>query len=951
MRTSLILLAIVLRNSSGSAAEPAKAQLDFFENKVRPIFTDNCYKCHNPAKGKVKANLELDWKGGWEKGGDAGPAVVPGDPEKSLLIKAVRYTDPDLQMPPKGEKLSDAQINDLIAWVRMGAPDPRTTRPSDTTGYGGGSKDHWAFKPLTKSLPPQVKNASWAKNDLDRFILAKLEESGMSPNEPADKRTLIRRVYYDLIGLPPTPAEVQAFVQDESPGAYEKVVDTLLASPRYGERWGRHWLDVARYSDSKGQFDRKRESSVYPYAWTYRDYVIKAFNEDKPYNQFITEQLAADQVSSKTDRSTLAALGFLTLGDHFNGNTSDILNDRIDVVSKGFLGLTVSCARCHDHKFDPIPTADYYSLHGIFASCQEPLPKPEIGNPQENPNYADYLAKRNEVNQRIQETREQNMAAVFGDYKKLTGVYLYTLEMPVKDRDAYLAKYNANPDLLKNWRQITKAGGRPAQAIFGLWNVLARIPTARFEPQARRLITNLNTDEHARQWNPHVLAAFKSAPPHTLAEAAVTYGNLFARNDPVWQTSLSVLLNDGVLRLLSNRERNKFFLLREQSDLLELVHPGTPLRAPSLVDNATPKDSPIFIRGQAESPGEIVPRRFLEVLSPTNRPVFRDGSGRLDLARAIANKDNPLTARVLVNRVWLHHFGEGFVTTPDDLGNQSVPPSHPELLDYLANRFMADGWSVKKLHKLIVMSATYQQSSRNNPLYAEKDPFNRLLWRANVRRLEFEPLRDSILYLGGNLDLTMGGHPVDLSEGTHTSQKRGVAALNQIAEFRIPSAPRRSVYGYIDRGDLAEVLNTFDFANPDMPMGKRYETTVPQQALFLMNSPLVIEQVRKVVNHDEFKAQKSDPERIRYLYELFFQRPPSEEEIRDGEQFVATFQTTEVASVPPVVPASTTVMGQANRGKRGTNPARPAAPVRKPLSGWQEYAHALLLTNEASFVN
>jgi hypothetical protein len=736
---------------------------------------------------------------------------------------------------------------------------------------------------------------------------------------------------------------------DNSPNAYEKVVDSLLASPRYGERWGRHWLDVARYADSKGQFNRRQESSVYPYAWTYRDYVINAFNEDKPFNQFITEQLAADQGSSKMNRSNLAALGFLTLGDHFNGNMSDILNDRIDVVSKGFLGLTVSCARCHDHKFDPIPQKDYYSLHGIFASCQEPLPKPEITNAKENPNYADYLAKRNELSQRIQETREQNMAAVFGDYKRLTGVYLSALEMPVKDRDAYLEKYKADPNLLKNWRQIAQQGGRSGQAIFGMWNVLSKIPPSRFEPQSRRILANLGTDSRAQNWNPYVLAAFKGATLHTVADAAAIYGNLFARNDGMWQATLAATLNDGVLRLLSNRERNKFFTLREQSDLLELVHPGAPPRAPALVDNSMPKDSPVFIRGQLENPGEVVPRRFLEILSPSNRPAFHDGSGRIDLARAIASKDNPLTARVFVNRVWLHHFGEGFVTTPDDFGNQSAPPSHPELLDYLANHFIADGWSVKKLHKLIVMSATYQQSTRNNPLYAEKDPFNRLLWRANVRRLEFEPLRDSILYIGGTLDFTMGGHPIDLSEGTHTSQKRGVAALNRIAEFRIPSAPRRSVYGYIDRGDLAEVLNTFDFASPDMPMGKRYETTVPQQALFLMNSPLVIEQVRRVVNRDEFKSNDSDTDRIRYLYELFFQRPPTEEEIQDGKEFVATFQT-KMADAQPALPAPA-VMGQAQRGKRGAGPPKAAAPVRRPLTGWQEYAHALLLTNEASFVN
>src|SRR5207302_1583920 len=294
----VLLVLWLLTISTASAAEPAKAQLDFFENKIRPIFADNCYKCHSPANGKIKGGLELDWKGGWEKGGDSGPVIVPGDPEKSLLLKAVRYTDPDLQMPPKGEKLSDAQINDLVAWIKMGAPAPRATRPAATAtaGYGGKGKDHWSFKPLKKPTPPSVKSEAWVKNDVDRFVLAGLEKNGMTPNDPADKRTLIRRVYYDLIGLPPTEDEVMTFLTDDSPQAFGKVVDKLLSSPHYGERWGRHWLDVARYSDSKGQFNRQRESSIYPYAWTYRDYVIKAFNDDKAYKRFIMEQLDADKL-------------------------------------------------------------------------------------------------------------------------------------------------------------------------------------------------------------------------------------------------------------------------------------------------------------------------------------------------------------------------------------------------------------------------------------------------------------------------------------------------------------------------------------------------------------------------------------------------------------------------------------------------------------------------------
>ncbi|MEO8426930.1 MAG: DUF1549 and DUF1553 domain-containing protein, partial [Verrucomicrobiota bacterium] len=791
----------------------------------------------------------------------------------------------------------------------------------------------------------------WMKNDIDHFILARLEAKDMTPNELADKRALLRRVYFDLIGLPPTPEEVTAFLQDQSSNAFENVVDRLLASPRYGERWGRHWLDIARYSDTKGQFDRRRESSVYPYAWTYRDYVIRAFNEDKPYNQFILEQLAADKLHPGADKSALAALGFLTVGDHFNGNLSDIINDRIDVTTKAFLGLTVSCARCHDHKFDPIPQADYYSLHGIFASSVEPAFKQETSDPKTNPGYEEYLKQRAELDARILNVRTQNMTMMFGDYKRLAGIYLYATQMAEKDRDAYLTKSGADLSVLKHWQQVSRGGGRRAMSIFVLWNALTRIPGARFAMQGPRFLSNLPQRELASRLNPYVLDAFKGKSPHSLAEAAVIYGNLFAKNDSAWQATLAIVLEDAMFRFLPQKQRGQFFALREQSDMLELIHPGAPARAMMLADTLTPKDSPVFIRGQAENPGETVPRRFLEALSGPNRPVFTNGSGRLELAQAIASKNNSLTARVLVNRVWMHHFGEGFVTTPDDFGNQSAPPSHPELLDFLASHFMENGWSLKKLHKLILLSAAYQQSSKNNPVYAEKDPYNRLLWRANVRRLEFEPLRDSILYLGGNLDLTVGGHPVDLSQGTHKSQRPArTAMLNRVREFRLAGGSRRTIYGYVDRADLYEELNTFDFANPSAPMGRRYETIVPQQGLFLMNSPLVLEQVRKVVNRDEFKTQRKPVDRVRYLYELFFQRLPTDEEVRVGVEFVSAHSRDETESRASSS-ESASVSGVTNdhglekpasAGTRGT---------RRPLGRWQEYAHALLLTNEASFVN
>ncbi|HEY0552396.1 MAG TPA: DUF1549 domain-containing protein, partial [Verrucomicrobiae bacterium] len=397
------MIAVFASMDAGLAAEPTKAQLDFFESKVRPVLANNCYKCHSTKAEKVKGGLLLDSREAVLKGGDSGPALVPFNPEKSLLIEAITYADAELQMPPKGDKLSDQQIADLTAWVRMGAPDPRVANSTQKDWKDPNAK-HWAWQPVRKPAVPETKDAAWTKTPIDNFIVARLYEKGMKPSALADKRTLIRRAYFDLIGLPPTPEEVEKFVNDTSSNAFEKVIDGLLASPHYGERWGRHWLDTARYADTKGEIRQQREDKNYPFAWTYRDYVIRSFNEDKPYNLFAAEQIAADKLStSSVNRSNLAALGFLTIGERFQGMRNDIINDRIDVVTKGFLGVTVSCARCHDHKFDPIPQKDYYSLHGIFASCTEPEIEPVISTVANTPEYRDYYEKRMELQRKERE--------------------------------------------------------------------------------------------------------------------------------------------------------------------------------------------------------------------------------------------------------------------------------------------------------------------------------------------------------------------------------------------------------------------------------------------------------------------------------------------------------------------------------------------------------------------
>ena len=798
-------VAVVFVSVSGAiAAEPTKAQLDFFESKIRPVLANHCYKCHSTTGEKVKGGLLLDSREALLKGGDSGPAIVPGNPEKSLLIKAVRYTDQELQMPPKGEKLSDQQIADLTAWVRMGAPDPRVATAAQKDWKDPNAK-HWAWQPVKKPSVPEVKDAAWSKTPVDNFIIAKLYEKSMKPSASADKRTLIRRAYFDLIGLPPTPEEVEKFVNDSSANPFEKVVDQLLASPHYGERWGRHWLDTARYADTKGEIRQQREDKNYPFAWTYRDYVIRSFNEDKPYNIFVAEQIAADKLTtSSVNRSNLAALGFLTIGERFQGMRNDIINDRIDVVTKGFLGLTVSCARCHDHKFDPIPQKDYYSLHGIFASCVEPAIEPVISPISNTPEYRDYYEKRMAL-----QREEQQLQAKFVELRRNRN------QMAIRDLQR---------EIRQNATKTTR---------------------------------------------------------------------------------------------------------------LELDHAASPARAMVLEDVPRPKDSPVFIRGEAENRGPIVPRRFLEVLSGPTRPEFKSGSGRLELASAIASKNNPLTARVMINRIWLHHFGEGFVDTPDDFGTMSESPTHPELLDYLASRFMDEGWSIKKMHKLIMTSSVYQQSSANNPRYALIDPQNRLLWRANIRRLEFEPLRDSLLAIGGSLDRTMFGRSVNLNTE--------------------PYSTRRTIYGYIDRQNPADVLVNFDFANPDMTNGKRHQTTVPQQALFFMNSPLVVESAKKLTSRSDFSALSTDEERIKFLYLSLYQRLPSAEEVHLGLDFVSQQPSQErVVSAAPAQFANARRPGAGAMAANRPNARRPglqAQGSRAPLTAWQEYAHALVQANEFSFVN
>ncbi len=758
MRLLSVTLLLSLASGLVSARAITPAEGEFFEKNVRPVLLESCIKCHGPEK--QKAELRLDSRAALLKGSDLGPVVVPGKPEEGTFIKSIRH-EGESKMPEKAEKLPDAQIAALTEWVRMGLPWPEHTGAA-LTAQEQAAKTHWSFQKVQRPALPDIGELqAKAKNEIDTFILAKLGEQGLQPSPTAPRRTLVRRATFDLTGLPPTTAEIEAFEKDPAPDAWAKVIDRLLASPRYGERWGRSWLDVARYADTKGYLVAGQERR-YAFAYTYRDWVIRSLNDDLPYDQFLIQQIAADQVAPPNDPSSLAAMGFLTLGRRFLNNQNDIIDDRIDVLCRGTMGLTVVCARCHDHKFDPIPTKDYYALHGVFASSIEPEDLPP-------------LAKEPD---------------------------------PVAD-----AEYE---------RELTAREGKVDEEM----------------------------QTHAR------LMAWR---------VALTTGCLVP------------IQHRGLDKLLDRAGRNALRTVEKLVDQLN-ASPIAPPHAMVMRDAPKPVEPRVFIRGNPGRPGEAVPRRFLTVLSAGDPQPFKKGSGRLELAQAIASKSNPLTPRVIVNRVWNLHFGAGIVRTPGDFGVKGEPPTHPELLDWLAMRFMDDGWSLKKLHRVMMTSATYQQTSEADDLKAKAaDPENRLLSRMNRRRLDFEGTRDSLLFASGQLDLKMAGRAVDVTVE--------------------PFSKRRTVYGLIDRQNLPGVFRTFDFASPDTTSPQRYQTTVPQQALFILNSPFVVEQTRALATKIPPQPQPCAAD-VQALYAQIYARPAESAEVEAGLRFVQAQM-----ALPPPTPA------------------------------------------------
>ncbi len=753
-RIGLLTIALLGLPFVASADDkPTPEGVAFFEQKVRPLLVKHCYSCHSADAKKLRGELRLDTRDAVRAGGASGPVVVPGHPDVSWLIRAVRHADESLRLPPK-QKLAAAEIADLEQWVRMGAPDPRTG-PAAATKRSG--RDFWSFRPVRDHRPPAVRDESWPLNAVDRFILAELEKRKLKPAPTADRHTLIRRATYDLTGLPPTPEEIAAFLKEDSPDAYTKLIDRLLASPAYGERWGRHWLDVVRYADTAG------DNSDYPVPQMvkYRDWVIAAFSRDQPYNRFIVEQLAGDLLPAKGDAERFArviATGYLANARRF-GSYEDArypwyltYEDTIDNLGRTFLGLTINCARCHDHKFDPISQDDYYALYGFFQSTRYPRAGIELDKVQRD---LVPLAPAGEV-KRARQKRQNEL-------------------------DQLAAKID---ELAKEKKAADQEKSQKKQSE----KLAKEIAAARKE----------KNDLEGR--------------PLPLESAyAVAEGTTQGKHK---------------------------------------------------VGNAC-----VQIKGDPERPGKEVPRRFPTVLGGQALPADVKGSGRLQLAKWTADPKNPLTARVMVNRIWHYHFGKGIVATPSDFGKQGAPPTHPELLDFLASRFIESGWSVKAMHRLVMLSRTYQLSGAEDAANARADVADDYLWRFPRHRLDAESIRDAMLAVSGTLDRSPGGpHPFPDPKTWDFTQHKPFKAVYE--------TNRRSVYLMTQRIQRHPFLALFDGADTNASTAKRITSTTPLQALYLMNDPFVHTQAKKFAAR-LLAEGKTEADRVERAYLLAYGRPPT----------------------------------------------------------------------------
>ncbi len=794
---SLTALALVC-GKIASADTPRAEDIEFFENEIRPLLARNCLECHGEIE-KPGGGVRLDSRAAILRGGESGSVVTPGKPDESLLIDAIRYRS--VEMPPKG-KLPDEQIAKLARWVEMGLPWPDGDEKTEPAPRGkpfeitDAQRQFWSLQPIVAPLPPPVSDAAWPLNDMDRFILARLEARQLAPNPPADKRTLLRRVTFDLTGLPPTPAEIDAFLTDESPDALARVVDRLLSSKQYGERWGRHWLDVVRYADTAGDV----ADYPVPQAYRYRNYVIDALNRDKPYDVFVREQVAGDILAQTAPREQFAELttatGYVAVTKRFGYDRHRdmhlVIGDTLDTLGKSILGLSIGCARCHDHKFDPISSADYYALYGIFASTVYPFPGAEEA------------------------------------------------QRPV-DFVPLLPAAEAAPLLAAHATAVAEAATE----------------VARLQAELERL-----TAQIAQLKKPAVEPQAPSTPGA----------------EPIAAEERARQIEDLNLRLVQMQQS-----LAAARASHEQLSAEVPLETAYAVAEGRPQNSPIHLRGEPTRPGPEQPRRFLEILG--GEPVSPDttGSGRLQLADWLVSPSNPLTARVMVNRIWQHHFGKGLVSTPSDFGLRGRAPTHPELLDYLAFRFMDGGWSIKKMHKMIVLSRAYQMSSADRDDGLAADPQNDLLWRMDGQRLDAECIRDAILAISGQLDPATGGaHPFPPVHTWHFT-------VHGPFKASYPTN-KRSVYLMTQRIQKDPFLALFDGADPSASTGQRTLTTTPSQALFMMNDPFVHEQSLAFAGR-LMSLAGDDATRIQHAFELAYGRLPTSEETQGAIAFLAGYRT------------------------------------------------------------
>ena len=1040
---------------------------EFFEKKVRPLLSKHCYACHSSASKPIMGGLNLDQEDSFRKGGPRGALIEPGDPESSLLIKVVQHQDEKLKMPPTG-KLSETDLANLAQWVRMGAPWGVSDPGKQPSGTG-----FWAFQPPSDPPLPQLENKTWAKSPVDRYILAALEAKGLQPAPPADRRTLLRRATFDLIGLPPTPAEVQAFLNDESDGAFAKVIDRLLSSPRYGERWGRHWLDVSRYADSNGL----DENILYRNAFRYRDYVIEAFNKDKPYDQFIQEQLAGDLMPDPGDLDiTLErwkATGFLSVGAKMLAEDDpvkmemDIIDEQLDTAMRAFTGLTIGCARCHDHKFDPISTNEYYGMAGIFKSSKtmenfkvvakwheyvlapeedrerlrlheekiktkqkeislltnsqnqkliargrnrvgaylmaagdlleyrktelhpllpedsETLPsawilrpasdfdrgnvnrklekgkdnlpeKTEKEDTRETPYFAEYdfeLASPGNYQVQLLEVEAGKGTAdllvnrvlirtgleaienrrpspdsagwsVAGVFPMVVGKNTIRLEhkqlfpyfeklliapnplpadSPVpKTRDQIAQHYDVNPLFLKQWGERLRRSQGAVHSVFYLWHSYG---------------SNASLDN----WTSPASSLFEGFQPSTREELANRYQVLLRKSVKAWETLYGELekteeegeeneagsekkeeterkLDDPALEALRQvlyeewgpfrapedfksyyPKRGLETLAQRERELksLEETKPELP-RAMGVREGREVGDLPLHVRGSHWNLGKAVPRGFLSFGLKEKQPLPNSSrSGRLQLAQWLTRRDHPLTSRVMSNRIWRWHFGSGIVASTDNFGKLGERPSHPKLLDWLSLRFVESGWSVKQMHRLIMLTNTYQMSSKYSALAVERDPENRLLWRMDRRRLEAEAIRDAIMMVSGGLDFEMGGSILGV-------KKEGYVERDKIDYDR----NRRAVYLPVIRSSIYDFFRAFDFADPSVLNGNRESSVMAPQALFMMNGSVVLDHSRRWASELLKRRDLDDNSRIRTAYEQAFARLPNPSETEQALSFI-----------------------------------------------------------------